>query len=670
MREGVIVEGLSVAYPSRTGWLRALDDVSFTIPKGGVLGLVGESGSGKSTVILALLGLLGPARLAARRLAFDGHDLLHDAPALRGRRIGIVFQDTAAALNPALTIGAQITEPMRVHLRMAPHTAWARATELLAETGIARPAQVMHDYPHQLSGGMKQRVGIATALATEPDLLLLDEPTTALDVTIEAQILALLDELRARRGLSMLLVSHNLGIVDRLAETVAVLYAGRVAETGSVADVLHHPRHPYTRGLLAALPRPDRPHAGRLAPIPGSLPDLTAPVPGCNFQPRCPFSAPGCEQPQPLLDGTACWRSAIIADTPWPIEPAPMAQAREPLPLLDAAELSASFRSGGLFAKLMGRSSTVLAIDRVSLRIATGEIVGLVGESGCGKSTLGRLLLRLIPADAGALRFGAERVPARPDQAFRRRAQIVFQNPDTSLNPRQTVGTILARAIRWFGAAGPKAGPKAGQGTQPEIDRLLALVRLPARYAVRYPHQLSGGEKQRVGIARALASSPDFLVCDEAVSALDVSVQAAILNLLRDLRDELGVAYLFISHDIGVIAHIADRVVVMYLGSIMEEGATADVLQPPYHPYTELLLSSVPLVGRHRAPVPRPAARPAPGRDGCKFAARCPRHLGDLCDTTPPPLRRAGPGHAIHCHIPLAELAAAPHWLTREDVPA
>ncbi len=664
MREGLHVEGLSVAYPSRGGWLHALDEVSLDIPKGGVLGLVGESGSGKSTVILALLGLLGTARLSATRLDYDGNDLLRNAAALRGRRIGIVFQDTAAALNPALTIGAQITEPMRVHLRMAPRDAWARATELLAETGIVRPVQVMHDYPHQLSGGMKQRVGIATALATEPDLLLLDEPTTALDVTIEAQILALLDELRARRGLSMLLVSHNLGIVDRLADRVTVLYAGRVAETGAVAAVLQRPRHPYTRGLLAALPRPDRPHAGRLAPIPGSLPDLTEPDPGCNFRPRCPFAAPGCERPQAMIDDTACWRSADIADHPWPMEPAAAAPVRSAKPLLAAAELSATFRSGGIIARAMGRGSAVLAVDRVSLHVDTGEVVGLVGESGCGKSTLGRLLLRLVPADGGALRFAGERVPDRPNQAFRRRAQIVFQNPDTSLNPRQTVGAILGRAIRWFGVA-------RGEGVQPEIDRLLALVRLPARYAARYPHQLSGGEKQRVGIARALASKPDFLVCDEAVSALDVSVQAAILNLLRDLRDELGVAYLFISHDIGVITHIADRVVVMYLGSIMEEGATADVLQPPYHPYTALLLSSVPLVGRgHRGPATRAASRTPPGPDGCKFAARCPRHLGAVCDTVPPPLRHAGPGHSISCHVPLAELAAAPHWLAEQEVPA
>ncbi|MGZ5913263.1 MAG: ABC transporter ATP-binding protein, partial [Reyranella sp.] len=320
------IEALSVAYATRAGWLQALDGVSLAVPPGGVLGLVGESGSGKSTVVLALLGLLGPAaRVEARRLAFDGHDLLRDAPALRGRRVGVVFQDTAAALNPALTIGSQVTEPMRIHLGTERRAAWDRATELLAEMGIPRPAQVMKSYPHQLSGGMKQRVGIATALASEPDLLLLDEPTTALDVTIEAQILALLDELRTRRNLAMLLVSHNLGIVDRLCDTVSVLYAGRVAESGTTRAVLHRPRHPYTKGLLAALPRPDRAHAGRLAPIQGNLPDLCAPDPGCNFRPRCAFAAEGCDRPQHLSGDAhkvSCHRVETVADLPWPAEPA------------------------------------------------------------------------------------------------------------------------------------------------------------------------------------------------------------------------------------------------------------------------------------------------------------------------------------------------------------
>ena len=664
------IEGLSVAYATRGGWLQALDRVSLHIPPGGVLGLVGGSGSGKSTVVLALLGLLGAsARVDAQRLAFDGKDLLRNAASMRGRRVGVVFQDAAASLNPALTIGTQVTEPMRTHLGTEHRAAWARGTELLAEMGIPRPAEVMHSYPHQLSGGMKQRVGIATALASEPDLLLLDEPTTALDVTIEAQILALLDELRTRRKLAMLLVSHNLGIVDRLCDSVSVLYAGRLAESGTTAAVLHRPRHPYTKGLLAALPRPDRPHAGRLAPIPGGLPDLHALDAGCNFRPRCAFAAAGCELPQALrgTDHTvSCHRVEEVADLSWPIEPVPAAavpKKRAALPLLEAETMSARFDSGGWLARLLGKAGGVLAVDRVSLSIRTGEVVGLVGESGCGKSTLGRLLLRLLPARTGTLRFGGGVIEAQADRDFRRRAQVVFQNPDTSLNPRQTVGIILQRAVQWFGMA------HGGPAVAAEVDRLLDLVRLPRHYASRYPHQLSGGEKQRVGIARALASNPEFLVCDEAVSALDVSVQAAILNLLRDLRDELGVAYLFISHDIGVIAHIADRVAVMYHGTIVEEGPVEDVLHPPYHPYTELLLSSVPLIGKGRRPPPAQPASPAqPVAGGCKFAARCARRIGPICDSVPPPLQQAGPGHTILCHIPLFELTAVPHWLGQQSL--
>jgi peptide/nickel transport system ATP-binding protein len=655
------ISRLSVAYPTQRGWLRALEDVSLAIAPGEVLGLVGESGSGKSTVVLALLGLLGSsAQVVASHMLFAGEDMLVRAPAMRGRRIGVVFQDTAAVLNPSMTIGTQVTEPLRVHLGMDRRTAWARGTELLAEMGLPRPADLMHNYPHQLSGGMKQRVVIATALTTEPDLLLLDEPTTALDVTVEAQILDLLDRLRAQRGLSMLLVSHNLGIVDRLCDRVAVLYAGRLAESGPAETVLRRSGHPYTKGLLAALPRPDRPHAGRLAPIPGGLPDLTQPDPGCNFRPRCAFAAGGCELPQALLgEGRGhrvrCHRMDAVAGLSWPVADAPPGHAAPlvPTPLIAGENLLRRFGGGGWFGRTR---SGVLAVDAVSLAVGRGEIVGLVGESGSGKSTLGRLLLRLQPADAGVLRFDGAPVADHPDQAFRRRAQIVFQNPDTALNPRQSVGTILSRPLSRFGIAG-------GSAREAEIARLLTLVRLPPGYASRYPHQLSGGEKQRVGIARALASRPDFLVCDEAVSALDVSVQAAVLNLLRDLRDELGVAYLFISHDIGVIAHIADRVAVMYRGTVVEDGPTEDVLQPPYHPYTELLLRSVPVIGgaRHvglRGP-DEVAADPA-----CRFAGRCPRKLGSVCDTVPPPVQSAGPGHHIRCHIPLPQLAEIPPWLS------
>jgi peptide/nickel transport system ATP-binding protein len=634
---GLSVEGLSVGFPTASGLVRALDNVDFAVAPGAALGLVGESGSGKSTAVLALLGLLGGAQVAARRMAFDGQDLLTAAPALRGRRIGAVFQDPSSTLNPALTVGLQVAEPLLVHARLSRAEAWSQATALLAETGLARSASLRTCYPHQLSGGMKQRVAIAMALATRPDLLLLDEPTTALDVTVEAGILDLLEGLRTRRGLSLLLVSHNLGIVDRLCDRVTVLYAGRMVEAGPGPAVLAHARHPYTRGLLAALPRLDR--RGALAPIPGALPDLRQSEPGCTFRPRCPFAAAGCERPQMLAGAehqVRCHRVEAIAGLGWPTPPSTPHAASAAATLLQTDGLARRF-------------GAVHAVDGVSLAIRRGEVLGLVGESGCGKSTLGRLMLRLVDADSGTLHFDTAAVPKIPLPAFRRRAQIVFQNPDTALNPRQSVATILRRPLHRFALA-------RGEAVE-EIARLLELVRLPPSYAARYPHQLSGGEKQRVGIARALSSRPEFIVCDEPVSALDVSVQAAVLNLLAELRATLGLALLFISHDIGVIAHLADRVAVMYGGRIMEEGPVAMVLAAPHHPYTAALLSAVPVVGA------RPTRQILPGDSGavhggvgCRFALRCPRRIGPICADADPPWRDAAPGHRIRCHIPTEEL--------------
>ena len=663
------VEKLSVHYATMHGQVRALDQVSLAIPRGQILGLVGESGSGKSTLVLALLGLLGKAaRVRATMLDFDGHDLLRDPASLRGRRIGAVFQDPSSVLNPALRIGLQVAEPLLVHRHLPRSEAFARATALLAETGIPRAAAVMRAYPHQLSGGMRQRAVIAIALAAEPDLLLLDEPTTALDVTVEAQILDLLEELRERRSLTMLLVSHNLGVVDRICNRLTVLYAGRVVESGPAADVLRTPRHPYTRGLLRALPRPGRLQPGRLAAIPGNLPDLSDPDPGCNFRPRCPFAQSDCALPQEPADAgpdrlVYCHCAEAVAHLAWPMPDGDAVVrpfGRPSGDLLQASDLYRAFRSGGTLTRLRKRVDTVQAVDGVSLTIGPGETLGLVGESGCGKSTLGRLLLRLLRVDSGSLRFAGELVPDEPGLEFRRRAQIVFQNPDTALNPRQTVEAILRRPLSRFGLA---HGARAAQ----EMDRLLELVRLPRFFRARYPHQLSGGEKQRVGIARALASRPDLVIADEAVSALDISVQAAVLNLLTDLQNELGVAYLFISHDIGVISHIAGRVAVMYRGRLVEEGCTADVLRPPYHPYTEALLSAVPVVGvrgrsasriRLAGEVGGIAAGP-----GCCFADRCPRRIGPVCDAVPPPWQSPTNTHRIACHIPLRELAAMPRAL-------
>jgi peptide/nickel transport system ATP-binding protein len=657
------VAGLSVAYPAGNGWLRALDAVSFEVGAGRALGVVGESGSGKSTIALAVLGLLPPeARIESGEARFQGTPLfgLPDAErrALRGNRISIVFQDPFTSLNPAIPVGRQIGEPLVLHKGLSDGSAGDEVRKLLAEVGIPNPREVALAYPHQLSGGMKQRALIATALACAPDLLVLDEPTTALDVTIEAQILDLLEKLRRDRGLSMLYITHNLGVVARICDDVCVLYAGRVAETGSAKSVLRRPRHPYTKGLLASLPRVAE-RRQRLAPIPGRFPDLTAPPAGCIFHPRCHFALDRCRtEPQLLRDGVRCWRADELAGAAWqapgdehPAAPAHGASAAAQ-PLVTVDKLHKEFRLGGLFDGMKLDFSggfplrfdppRVRAVDGVSLQVVPGEVLGLVGESGCGKSTLGRMLVGLIEPSAGAVR-----IAGGSPQQHRRAAQIIFQNPDSSLNPRKTVEAIVGRPLVLHGLA-------SGGKVRKRVVELLDMVRLSAAYLSRYPHQLSGGEKQRVGISRALATSPQFIVCDEPVSALDVSVQAYVLNVLADLRDRLNVAYLFISHDLSVVAHIADRVAVMYRGAIVEEGPVDNVLQPPWHPYTEALLSAIPDIGRGgvslRIRLKGDAVEQGEVR-GCRFQHRCPRKIGAICETDTPPVVEPSPGHRIACHI-------------------
>jgi peptide/nickel transport system ATP-binding protein len=622
----LVVEGLTVRYRTPGGSVEALSDVSLRVGKGSTLAVVGESGSGKSTVALAAMGLLPPeAEVPSGRVLFDGTDILAlNAEArrkLRGSRIALVFQDPFSVLNPSLRVGEQVGEGLVHHRDFSTERAFARAVELLDEVGITNPAAVAKAYPHELSGGMRQRALIAGALAAEPDLIILDEPTTALDVTIEAQILDLLEELQTRRGLTMLFISHNLGVVRRIADEVAVLYAGQVVEEGATERVLNAPVHPYTKGLLAAIPRLGRREA-RLASIPGRLPDLRDPPAGCRFLARCPFAVPASAAPQMLRRVgdriVRCCRAEELPETPWPrqAETGPPAvpaatAAGEPIVVADALSKTFTLTRGLAALSFEGwrpvmRPVRVKAIDEVSLAIAPGEVLGLVGESGSGKTTLGRTILRLVEPDRGEIRIAGNTVSEKPQSALepmRRAAQIVFQNPDSSLNPRKTVRELIGRPIERFRLA-PSAEVPA------RVRALLDLVRLPAHYADRYPHQMSGGEKQRVGIARALATEPRFIVCDEPVSALDVSVQAAIINLLADLRDRLGVAYLFISHDISVVAHLADRVAVMYRGRIVETGPTDSIMRAPSHPYTATLLSAVPTVDGPPRERKKPAREP------------------------------------------------------------
>jgi peptide/nickel transport system ATP-binding protein len=663
------IEGLSIRYRTPGGDVSALSDVSLSLTKGRALAVVGESGSGKSTIAMAIMGLLPTeAQIVGGRILFQGTDVLtldgESRRKLRGARMALVFQDPFSVLNPSMRVGEQIGEGLVYHRELTPAAALARAIELLGEVGIPEAAAVAHAYPHELSGGMRQRALIAGALAAEPDLLILDEPTTALDVTIEAQILDLLEELRERRGLTMLLITHNLGVVRRIAAEVAVLYAGEVVEQGATAEVFAQPMHPYSRGLLAAIPRL-RAQRNRLASIPGRLPDLRHPVAGCRFQPRCPFAMDACAEPQALEPRfgreVRCHLASELADATWPVMFEERSRVRGPAqprtgaPVVDACGLAKTFTLlRGLFAlsvsrwQLRYRPVQVRAVDEVSVSIAHGEVVGLVGESGSGKTTLGRLILRLQEPDRGSLRIAGEdvtRVPQSALGAMRRTAQIVFQNADSSLNPRKTVAEIIGRPLRRFTVV-----PSGEVGAH--VRALLDLVRLPAHYADRYPHQMSGGEKQRVGIARALATQPRFIVCDEPVSALDVSVQAAIVNLLSDLRDDLGVAYLFISHDISVVAHLADRIMVMYRGKIVEEGRTQDVTERPHHPYTEALLSAVPVVEGPLRERIRLALEPRRSETatGCVFAGRCHRRLGDVCEQVAPPVRRPSPSRAFACH--------------------
>ncbi len=659
-----IIEAQHLCIDYRLGnrWINVINDVSLQIEGLEIHGLVGESGSGKSTLALALMRYMAKnARITSGDILLDGESLLTksetDMRRIWGRDISLVPQDPLAALNPSYTVGNQIAEIGMLHGKLTARQAWNQAVEMLEKVRIADAAQVAKKYPHQLSGGMQQRVTIAMALSTHPRLLVLDEPTTALDVTTEATILDLFRDLIHDNQAAALYVSHNLGVIAQMCDRVTVLYAGEVMATAGVNEIFNNPVHPYTIGLLASIPRAIEGVETRLPTMEGIAPTLADRPHACVFSPRCPLAIDICRAEKPALEiiddgGTVkCHRWREIVNGEVSIETQPDEVRIEELPaetayVLQAESVSKDYGTRSLIDRLTARRSKIVhAVDDVSMQVRARATLGLVGESGSGKTTIARCIVGLETADKGEMTLLdvplSRHLVERP-QTVKRDLQMVFQN-------------ALERTIRLLNTE-----RLTQQQVQSRISELLAAVRLPSDYANRYPTELSGGEKQRVAIARAFAANPALVVADEPTSALDVSVQAVILNLLKDLRAQEGASYLFISHDLRAVAYLADWLVVMYLGQIVEEGTTSHVYNAPSHPYTEALVSSIPVPdpnvkqGRIRLDGDIPSAANLP--TGCRFHTRCPRKIGAICEQQEPPWRDAGDGHHIRCHIPIDEL--------------
>ena len=655
------VEHMDVTYRVRGQDRRVLRDVSFQIGRNESYGLVGESGSGKSTVALALTRYLPRnGRVSSGSISINGIDPLalgeHSLRELRARTVSMVYQEPGRALNPSIKVGRQIAEVYEI-AGLDRKSALERSEAMLRKVQISDPGRVMERYPHQLSGGMAQRAVIAMALAAEPSLLILDEPTTALDATVEAEVLDLVAALRDEFNTSVLFISHNLAVIAKMCDRVGVLYAGELVEEGIAREVFDQPRHPYTVGLLRCIPRRgQRKDHGRLDTIPGFLPPPGHSLTGCIFAPRCPIAEDQCRTAAPpafAISATRrsrCYLHEQAADLPrnTPVDVELTSHRDAAVPVVRLQSLSKTFSSGG---------ETFKALTGVNLSLERGETLGLVGESGSGKTTLARALLGLIPPDEGSIVELDDR-PLAGDARRRPRdelkaLQIVFQNPDSALNRRHTVRRLISRPIS-------RLAGLSGASLRERLDDLIRSVRMEERHLSLRPSQLSGGLKQRVAIARAFGGGPRIVVCDEPTSALDVSVQAAILNLLVDLQAKEQVTYLFISHDLGLVRYLSDRIAVLYLGRVMELGPAETVFGGPHHPYTEALLSAVPsLDGLHTerirlsGEIPSAASPPS----GCVFHTRCPRRLSSgVCESDEPPLVEVTPGHLMSCHIPIGEL--------------
>jgi peptide/nickel transport system ATP-binding protein len=702
------ISNLSTHIKLTSSVVQAVGNVDLHVEAGETLGIVGESGCGKSMTGLSIMGLLPPGgSVVEGSIKLDGRELVglkaEDMRRIRGNEIAMIFQDPLTSLDPTKTIGYQVSEPVRLHRNASKGEAMERAVEVLNLVGLPRPKERLDDYPHQLSGGLRQRVMIAMALACEPKLLIADEPTTALDVTIQAQILTLLRDLKDRLGMAMVLVTHDMGVIAGHADRVNVMYAGRVVETASVGDLFRQMHHPYTQALLASIPRLSQDTRKALHAIPGLPPDLSHPPDGCRFAARCPRVTEKCTAEEPGLAGKtadhlfSCWHPvdgpltlqlittgvpdeestglAAPVDEPGYVSDVPATtaslQVTEPphavdlpngdKPLLELRNLVKEFpvTSGAVLQRKVG---AVHAVSDVSFSVPAGTTFGLVGESGCGKTTIGKLIVALEKPNSGAISLGdldVTKLHGADLRKKRRDLQLMFQDPHASLDPRMRVGSIIGEplAIQHLGSR---------KQQRDRVFELLGEVGLPRNAVERYPHEFSGGQRQRIGLARALTLNPRLIVADEPVSALDVSIRAQVLNLMKRLQASHGLTYVVISHDLAVVKYMADRIGVMYLGKMVELGSGADIYERAAHPYTAGLIATI--------PVPEPSAErakagaaikgelPSPVNppSGCRFRTRCP-FAQELCAAEEPPLRAFGPGHVAACHFPLQSPIADTH---------
>ncbi len=679
------VKNLGIAYETRTGDVHAVKDVTFDIHRGETVGIVGESGCGKSTLAYGMVNYLGRnGRISKGDITFQGESLVGRTPEelrrLRGNQISMVYQDPMTSLNPVLRIGEQMAEVLTVHRDIADSEARERCAEMLGRVNMPDPAKVLMRYPHQISGGQQQRVVIAMAMLNNPALLIMDEPTTALDVTVEAAVLDLVNELRNEFDTAILLISHNMGVIARVSDRVGVMYAGELVEMATAEEIFKDPRHPYTQGLIRCLPKLGRGKQGSvLYPIKGRVPSPSNLPPGCLFEPRCDYAQDACRQARPVLEEfqgnqfhtVRCVFAEEIVAADWtpPPELVPIvAEDDDRMEMTDAIlklnhlQTYYNHPSGSPLSLIgLGEKEYVKAVDDVSFDVFKGKTLGVVGESGCGKSTLIKTIIGLEGKTGGEAEFLGFDIGNKVNNRtvdLIRELQMVFQNPDSTMNPTYSVGKQIERPLRRF-----KTVPTSE--IRDEVIKLLRAVKLDEFYYNRLPRQLSGGEKQRVGIARALAGRPDLVLCDEPVSALDVSVQAAVINLLLEIQQEFDTTMMFIAHDLSVVRFFSDSIAVMYLGQVMEIGPAENIYAPPYHPYTEALLSAVPIPDptaeqkhiRLEGSVPSPLNPPS----GCRFHTRCPRREmlpdgGKICEQEVPPWRDAGDGHRIFCHIPLEKL--------------